>query len=105
MCKAAGAVFGTEAVLEASRSEYTPTSSPPGPGHAWVGRRENGHGHSFPAVGKKPHGESLSCLQKMTLLQRSPRLFSLILAKKQGPWLHSWGPESHFCTREAPVAH
>lgn len=52
MCKAAGAVFGTEAVLEASRSEHSPTSSPPGPGHAWVGRTENGHGHSFPAVGK-----------------------------------------------------
>lgn len=48
------------------------------------------------------------CLPKVTVKQTNRRLFSLILAKKQGPWLHppcSWGPEPHFCTPEAPVAH
>lgn len=42
----------------------------------------------------------------MTVKQTNLRLFSSILAKKQGPWLHpycSWGPEPHFYTPEAPV--
>ena len=74
-----------------------------------------GHGHSHCSLQEECAGKNLteevrrlSCLRKMTLIQRSLLLFSLILAKKWGPWLHSYyslGPESHFCIPQVPVMH